>query len=158
MMVVENDAVNVYYGIHIQMVELAMMRIGMAKKVDTFILNLLEKLAHYMILGGITTGVFVRTKQGSYIDSTGHGTGCSPVIWMCLFDVVLTAIAVDQIVIYLKTPNGSVIYFSTVDAYVDDSRQAANKDKVENFDRKNDAEKILLETSKKGDQVFERNI
>ena len=105
MVLIENDVVNCYDRIHIKMAALVMTRMGMAKQGAIFMLNLLEKLAHHIILDGTTTGGFVKTKHGSYLDCTGKGTGWSSIIWLCLFDFVLTATAGNQPGIYLKTPN-----------------------------------------------------
>ena len=114
MVVVENGVVNCYARIHLKMGALVMIQMGMDIYAAIFTPNLMEQMAHYIILGGITSEGLVRTNHDSYLDGSGQGTGWSPIIWMCLFDILLMEIAANHPGIFLQTPDGVVTDVSTV--------------------------------------------
>ena len=60
---------------------------------------------HYIFTGGKTSEGFIRT-GGNYLDGRGKGKGRSPVIWIYLFEIILTVIYPTQPGIILKAPDG----------------------------------------------------
>ena len=90
------------------------------------------------------------------LDGTGKGTGWLPVIWICLFDIILRAIEKYQPMILLRTPDGSVEDFRTDEAHFDDSRKVTNVSGVQKYNKEKGTCLCVLEAATARDQGFER--
>ena len=156
MIVVENDAVNCYDRIIIELAAIATIRMGMARSAAIFMLEILRGMTHYLVLGSEVTEGSIKTTEDVRLDGTGQGTGWSPVIWMTVFGVVLRAVQLFQPGVRFTSPDGKEIDERWVEGHVDDSRQCVNKEGVEKYNREKGSNLTLGEAAICANQAFER--
>ena len=154
--IVVNDAVNCYDRIILEVAALASMRMGMTIACSIFFINLLRSVKHFLVLGSLVTEGFVQSSKSEPLDGTGQGAGWSPVTWMTVFDIVLTAVRKFQPGVLYRSPDKTVEDRRDAEGYVDDSNQGVNSEGVEKYNEERGSEMTIGEAALKANQAFER--
>ena len=154
--IVVNDAVNCYDRIILEIAALATMRMGMEIACATFFLTLLRSVKHFLVLGTLVTKGFVQSSETEPLDGTGQGAGWSPVAWMTVFDIVLTAVRKFQPGVLYRSPDRTVEDRRDIEGFVDDSNQGVNTEGVAKYNKERGSEMTIGEAALKANQAFER--
>ena len=152
--VIENDAVNCYDRILVELGAVSTMRMGLPKESAEFMVTVLKQMRHHIAMGEYVSERFVASGLTNIFDGTGQGTGWAPAIWQNVFDIVLTAMEKFQPGIILKSPDGRIVDKRTVEGHVDDSRQLVNTEGIKQYNIENGTDLKLLEGARQASQGF----
>ena len=153
--IIENDAVNCYDRILVELGALASMRFGLPDEAAKFMVEILKRMRHHVVIGGHVSEKWVESGIYHIFDGRGQETGWAPAIWQAVFDIVLTAMEKFQPGVLLRSPDGGVEDRRTVEGHVDDARQLINDEGIDTYNEKMGTTLTLLEGARQASQGFE---
>ena len=113
--IIENDAVNCFDRILVELGAVASMRMGLPEGAAKFMVKVLKEMKHHIAMGDYVSQKFVESGGDKIFDGTGQGTGWAPAIWQVVFDIVLQAMEKFQPGIILVSPDGKITDKRTVE-------------------------------------------
>ena len=117
--IIENDAVNFFDRILVELGAVATMKMGLPRGAAEFMVNVLKQMRHHIARGERISKTFVETGIMHIFDGTGQGTGWAQEIWKMVSDIVLTAMETFQQRIVLQFPYQRIEDRRTVEGHED---------------------------------------
>lgn len=131
----DNDAVNCYDRIVVNIAAIAAMRMGLGEEAAKFLVKTLRKFKHSIRLGGKPSEREFCDSLRKRIHGTGQGTGWSPVLWSVVDDVIITLMEKFQPGQIFSSPDGKLNAVQMLDAFVDDSNLSVNQKGVVEYNK-----------------------